>query len=420
MVVAGLVVASQAVGGAHAEETPPPVDDIGLLQSEDCRSYQPTADSAVTKAWHLDRLQLAQAWHIATGKGITVAVIDTGAAATGTPYFAGANKITTYDYLNGLSEKDHEAGGMDCDHGTKVSALIAAARPNGQPVDLRTDFSGVAPDARIISYRVLSHSGEGDERDDLTATIKAVRHATAQGVDIINLSQSAGSSDPDIPEFRQAVAEAIDAGIVVVAAAGNNDQGLSGPALPASFDGVISVGMVDNTDAPSPMSYPWRGISVGAPGAGIMTLLPSTSRDAAQYTNQAYASEQTGTSYAAPIVSGVVALMLEANPSLTPAQVKERLELTADPPPNAVPDIQIGHGVVNPLRALAGLARPVEPNAGADVTFPPDPLPEPEKPDMTAAWVGVGIGSAALLVTAMGMVVAFVVPAARRRRASTR
>lgn len=415
MVVAGVVLGGQVAGNAAAEP------ELQFLRSEDCRSYQPTADAQVPQAWHLDRLQMSQAWHIATGRGISVAVIDTGAAATGTPYFTD-DRLITYDYLGGMSEKDQEAGGMDCDHGTKVASLIAAGRPDGQPVDVRTDFSGIAPDAQVVSYRVLTTSGGdgSDERDTLDATIAALRNATERGVDVINLSQAAGGGDPLIPMYEQAVRQAIEAGIVVVASAGNADQGLSGAAFPASFDGVISVGMVDQTDAPDPMSYPGRTISVGAPGSDLMALLPSTSRETVIYTNQAYESGLVGTSFAAPIVTGVVALMLEADPSLTPAQVKERLEVTADPPPNTVPDVQIGHGIVNPLRALTGLARPQAPNPGADVSPPPVRLPEPVEPDMTAAWVGIGVGAGALVVTSMGLVVAFVVPPALKRRRATR
>lgn len=411
-VAAGVVLTTQLAGNAAAE----PV--LSSFRSEDCRSYQPTNDAQVTQAWHLERLNMPEAWEIATGKGITVAVIDTGMSAKGSP-FLDASRVQTFDYLGGMSEKDAEAGGVDCDHGTKVASLIAAGRSNGQPYDVRTNFSGIAPDAHIISYRVLSTSGGGestDEPDQLDPTIAAVRNAIEQDVDIINLSQSAGGADPLIPQYRAAVEEAIAAGIVVVAAAGNADQGISGAPFPASFEGVISVGMVGRTDAPNPMSYPWQGISVGAPGADLMALLPSVPRENAPYSNQAYESGIVGTSFAAPVVSGVVALLLEQYPDLTPAQVKQRLEVTADPPPNTIPDSQIGFGIVNPMRALTGVARPQQPNPEADATSNTQVvLPDPPKPDMVPAYIGVGVGVGALLVTGLGLVVALTVPAAVRR-----
>ncbi|GAB3813060.1 type VII secretion-associated serine protease mycosin [Tessaracoccus terricola] len=416
--MAGVVLASQLVGNAAAKP------ELSPFRSEECRSYAPTNDAQVTQAWHLERLNMTEAWEIATGKGITVAVIDTGMSPQGSPFFDGS-RVRTYDYLGGLSTKDTEAGGADCDHGTKVASLIAAGRSGGQPYDVRTDFSGVAPDASIISYRVLSTSGgessTDGENDKLDATIEAVRNAIAEDVDIINLSQAAGGADPLIPEYRAAVAEALAAGIVVVAAAGNADQGISGAPYPASFDGVISVGMVDRTDAPHPMSYPWQTVSVGAPGADLMALLPSQPRQNAPYSNQAYESGIVGTSFAAPIVSGVVALLLEAYPDLTPEQVKQRLQVTADPPPNAIPDSRIGYGIVNPMRALTGVARPQEPNPGADASTNTNvTLPDPPKPDMVPAYIGVGIGVGALLVTGLGLVVAFTVPAAVKRNRATR
>ncbi|TRY17766.1 S8 family serine peptidase [Tessaracoccus rhinocerotis] len=413
----GAVLASQLAGNAAAEP------ELSLFRAEDCRSYQPTADGQVTQAWHLERLNMPEAWQIATGKGVTVAVIDTGMSPLGTP-FLDASRVRTYDYLGGMSEKDGEAGGVDCDHGTKVASLIAAGRSGGQPYDVRTDFSGIAPDAEIISYRVLSTSGGGDsggENDTLDATIAAVRNAIEEDVDIINLSQSAGGADPLIPQYRAAVEAAIEAGIIVVAAAGNADQGISGAPYPASFDGVISVGMVDRTDAPHAMSYPWQSVSIGAPGADLMALLPSMPRQNAPYSNQAYESGILGTSFAAPIVSGVVALLLEVYPGLSPEDVKQRLQVTADPPPNTIPDSRIGYGIVNPMRALTGVARPQVPNPGSDGTTNTNvTLPDPPRPNMVPAYIGVGVGVGALLVTGLGMVVAFTVPAAVRRNRASR
>lgn len=409
-VTAGVVLSTQFAGNAAAE--------LSIFRSEDCRSYQPTADAQVTPAWHLERLNMPEAWQIATGEGITVAVIDTGMSPQGTP-FMDASRVRTLDFLGGMSAEDSEAGGVDCDHGTKVASLIAAGRSGSQPYDVRTDFSGIAPDAEIISYRVLSTSGggeSGDDTDSLQPTIDAVRNAIEEGVDVINLSQSAGGADPLIPAYREAVEDAVAAGIVVVAAAGNADQGISGAPYPASFDGVISVGMVDRTDAPHAMSYPWQSVSIGAPGADLMALLPSMPRQNAPYSNQAYESGVVGTSFAAPIVSGVVALLLETYPDLTPEQVKQRLQVTADPPPNTIPDSRIGYGIVNPMRALTGVARPQEANPGSDSsTSTSVTLPDPPQPNMVPAYIGVGVGVGALLVTGLGMVVAFTVPAAVKR-----
>lgn len=401
----------QTVGNAAADPT------LSKLGPSDCRAFEATQFGDVPAAWHIDRLQLDSAWSIATGRDVKVAVIDTGVSTAGTPYFD-ANRVVTHDLLGGWSEEDQKNGGMDCTHGTQVASLVAAGRPNGQQVDERTNFAGVAPDASIISYRVLSKSvPDGQGGDPLAPTITAVRHATSSGVDIINLSQSASPDDPLIGDFRQAVQEALAKNIVVVAAAGNIGQATS-PSMPAAFDGVIAVGGTTATDAVSESSLPGGYISVGAPGHDITALLPSKNRESAAHTNQAYQGGLDGTSFAAPIVSGVVALMLERDPTLTPQEVKDRLQATADAPPSSVPDTGMGFGIINPLRALAGSPRPTERNPGADATVPVAPLSIPEDPDMAPAMVAVSVGAGALALASVGLVAAISIPAAVRRNRS--
>ncbi len=401
---------------AHAQP------DVTQMQPRDCLDIGATPDADIPQAWHLERLNMNAAWTMATGAGVTVAVIDTGVASEGTPFFS-ADRITNYDVLSGMDRQDRERGGMDCIHGTQVAGLLAAGRAASGPVDLRTNFSGIAPEATVIAYRVLSTSNanpDDEEFDTVDATIVALRHAVGEGVDVINLSQMVSGSEPRLPELRAAVQEAIDAGVVVVAAAGNLVEGEPpGPAYPASFEGVISVGMTTRSDAASPASLPAPdgapGVAVSAPGSGIMSLNPSRPRDQAAYTNQAYAIEIEGTSFAAPIVAGVAALLLEVEPDLTPAQVKTRLIETADPPANTAPGRRDGFGIVNPVRALAGVPLPQETGEPVLEEIPAQPLPEPERRDMAPIYAGIGIGAAALFLVGMGLVISITVPAARRR-----
>ncbi len=399
----------QIVGNAAADPA------LSTLTSEKCRPFVATPSGEVVQSpWHLERLQMESVWKVATGSDITVAVIDTGVASTGTPFF-GDGRVSTLDYLDGLNDTDLEADGMDCLHGTEVASLIAAGRPDGNPVDPRSNFAGIAPDAKIVSYRVLRSSGptEDKEREPLDATIAAVEHATQSGVHVINLSQSV-YSDTRLDAYGDAIAAALKKGIVVVAAAGNNDAGV-GPSYPAAFPGVISVGISTRSDAASDLSRPGPYVTLGAPGSDLTALAPSLSRENASHINQAYAGGIDGTSFAAPIVSGVVALMLQTDPSLTPAEVKTRLEMTADPPNTAVPDSRIGYGIVNPMRAVAGVPRPATRNPDADVVLPVDPLPTPEEPDMGPAVIAVSVGIGALVLASVGLVAALAVPAATRR-----
>ena len=396
------------------------------LAPRDCHAF-PASGDEIPQAWHLDRLQMDQVWPVATGKGITVAVVDTGVAVVGSPYLP-ADRITTYDLLGGMSAKDLEQGGIDCLHGTQVVGLLAGARAGMRPLDDRTNFSGIAPDVTVVSYRALRSSVGGQERDedqqdDVVATIEAIRHATSLGVDIINLSLVVPGGDPHLPELQAAVNDALAAGIVVVAAAGNAVEGMSGPAYPASFDGVISVGMTTRSDAPAENSWPAPegapAVTIGAPGAGLMSIQPSSAIDEATAFNQAYADGIEGTSFAAPLVSGVVALMLEENPGLSPMQVRQRLIDTADPSPNTAPGRQLGFGIINPMRAIAGVELMPADEPGGIERLPAPPLPPPETRDMVPVYAAIAIGAGALVLAGLGLVLAITLPAARRRSSAT-
>jgi subtilisin family serine protease len=207
----------------------------------------------------------------------------------------------------------------------------------------------------VIVMRALKGSTDVEDQAPLAA---AINDAVAAKVSIINISQ-AGSDDTAV---RDAVATAIAHGVIVVASSGN--AGNSGPRYPAAYPGVISVGMTTTTDAPHPSSEEGVGVNVtiAAPGDAIVALLPSgpsgtTTTDSYLKTSQVWNTEP-GTSFAAPIVTGVIALMVQKakaeDVTLTPAEVMRRLELTADPPPGAVPDAQLGYGTVNPERAVFG------------------------------------------------------------------
>lgn len=414
LIVAALM-GSPLAAPAHAQP------EVTQMVPRDCLDIEATPDADIPQAWHLERLGMNSAWSMATGAGVTVAVIDTGVAAEGTPYF-GADRITTYDVLGGMTQQDRDRGGMDCVHGTQVAGLLAGGRAATGPIDLRTNFSGIAPEATIVAYRVLSTSNanpDDQEFDTVDATIVAIHHAIGEGVDVINLSQMVPGSEPKLPELRAAVQDALAAGIVVVAAAGNQVEGMQGPAYPASFEGVISVGMTTRTDAASPASLPVPDgappVAVSAPGSGIMSLNPSRPREQAAYTNQAYAIDIEGTSFAAPIVSGVAALLLEAEPHLSPAEVRQRLIETADPPANTAPGRRDGYGIVNPMRALAGVPLPHSSDGPAVGQEPAEPLPDPVHRDMVPIYAGIGIGAAAIFLVGMGVVLSITLPAARRR-----
>ena len=347
----------------------------------------PTTESGqvtgkLTDAWHISRLKPDRVWsqndvqgRPITGTGITIAVIDTAAQIGISPFLRASSTATgvkptwkLVDYVG--SDEAEIAGnvakggyGLNCVHATRVVSLI-----NAQALDQDdSNFSGMAPGSSVIVMRALKGSTDVEDQAPLAA---AINDAVATGVDIINISQ-AGSDDTAV---RDAVANAIAHGIVVVASSGN--AGDNGPRYPASYPGVISVGMTTTSDAPHPSSEEGVGVNVtvAAPGDAIVALLPS-SPEGTTMTTDAYlkASQvwntEPGTSFAAPIVTGVVALMLQKakaeGVSLTPAEVMRRLELTADSPPGAVPDAQLGYGTVDPARAVFG---PFPQSASASAT----------------------------------------------------
>lgn len=376
------------------------------------------------ESWHLKRLQMDRVWHLATGRGVTVAVIDTGTATSGSMYLqeAADKRFTAYDLLDGVTSTSGQETEFDCLHGTRVTALLAAGRgPDGRPVDARVEFSGIAPDARVLTYRTLmeSESDGDDEPQPLYPTTEAVIDAVQRGAQVINLSQVVPGNVDGIEDFQAAIAYAINEGVVVVAAAGNTGQLGGSRAYPASFDGVISVGASNRHDAGAEVSQFGAKVDLGAPGQDLISLDPSRYDTVRAMESQVYSPPISGTSFAAPIVSGVVALMIEHQqrqglPPLTPFEVKQRLVETVDPPAAATPDPRLGAGIVNPLRALSGDAPQLAPNEEADNRIPPNSYPPPTQIDQTPAAVGLVMGVGAILLTLLGLVAAIVIPAARR------
>ena len=421
-----MCLSTQAVAGAFADTS------LRTLDPKDCLDRPVVSESQIGNAWHLDRLRMPEVWRIATGKGIKVAVIDTGVSTGGSVYLE-PTRVRSYDLM---PPSEDETSGFDCDHGTQVTAILGASLgERGEPHHQATNFAGIAPDAEIYAYRTLGQSLGADENKGapLAPAIAAINQAIAEKVDVINFSQVVEAGTIGFPEFKRAIEDALAAGIVVVAAAGNTVQraeGFTGAAFPAGFPDVIAVGSSNEFDAGDQSTMTNRKIDLGAPGVGIVSLNPSPARAQASVANQAFATNLVGTSFATPIVSGVVALMLQSDRDMarlepgysdanykkpSPQEIRARLMVTADPPPSTLPDRFIGAGIVNPMRALRGTFRdPVNPSARASV--PETPFPEPVKPDQTPVQVGLGMAVGATVVVLFGLGAAIAIPAATRRR----
>lgn len=381
---------------AYAEGTGEPFD------ASTCTDFQ---RNDPIPSWATQRLQLDRVHALATGKGVTVAIIDTGIDTHRNPALSKDGRPVTTELYNyaGSDRGRGSDGRADCAHGTRVASLIAGRAETGTG----TEFVGVAPDARIIGLRALqttSTQGQTNQPEPLEPTIRAIQRAIELRADVINISQQGSDS----PEYRAAIKQAIDAGIVVVAAAGN--RGGTGPLpYPAAYPGVIAVGMSDINDLPHEQSQYAQGldITVAAPGVEVLMANPSGTNGQSWQTD-------TGTSFAAPMVTGTVALMLQREPDLTPADVKQRLELSSDLPPAAAPDRQLGYGVVNPYRALTDVP-------GRRSTATPTPLPgrapDPTRPGATtpAGAVAVGLGVTGLAGLGLATALYAAYPSGRRR-----
>jgi subtilisin family serine protease len=312
------------------------------------------SDRAFAAQWQLTTdaaMGARSGWNVATAGNVVVAVIDTGAQLdhpdlaanlwTNTGEIAG-NGID--DDANGFVDDVHgyDFAGKDADpsdengHGTNVAGIIGARGNNG------TGVTGVAWRARLMIVRVLDASGSGSVYD----VARGIRYAVANGARIVNLSMAGPDDDPSL---EGAIAEAQAAGVLIVAAAGNNGADLdTRAAFPASSPAanVIAVASTDEDGKLAPGSaFGARTVDVTAPGENIDSTEPHGGYGV-----------RSGTSQAAAHVSGVLALMAAAQPAATADQL--RTQLLASTRANGLPVAAGGLDAGAALRGLLGIAAP--------------------------------------------------------------
>ena len=265
------------------------------------------------------KLHLGEAHHFATGEKVLVAVIDS-AIDTSHPEIIDA-VADRFDAIVPM--------GAANPHGTGMAGAIVA----------RAKLMGAAPNVRLLAIRAFN--GEGDKSEATTLSLlTGIDWAVAHGARVINMS-FAGPYDPDI---ARGVAAARQKGVVLVAAAGNAGP-KSPPLYPAADKNVIAVTAIDADDRLLSAANRGKHIAVAAPGVDV--LVPAPDR-AYQLT--------TGTSVAAAEVSGIVALLVELKPSITPDEVRKVLQSTAFDLGPKGPDDQFGAGRADAERAVMALA----------------------------------------------------------------
>jgi len=288
--------------------------------------------------WGLKAIHAPDAWKTTKGKGVTVAVLDTGVDAEH-PDLA-HSVLGGRDFVGMGARRGDRAWAR---HGTAMAGIIAG---HGHGRGGRLGVMGVAPEARILPVRVLLEDSDSQRKKARDARGGAladgIRWAADKGADVINLSLG-DDSDSAHPEAREdaAVRYALRKGSVVVASAGNGGEEGDHISYPAAYPGVIAVAAVDRYGARAAFSTRRWYASVAAPGKDVLIADP----DERYY-------EGWGTSAASAFVSGAVALVRAAHPDLSPAQVKELVSDTARNTPEGGRSDALGTGVVDPSAAI--------------------------------------------------------------------
>lgn len=379
-VVAGLAAAG-SMTAAEPEPEPgfpqPPLPDMrrlptggrpvalaGLRQTRRC-AEPPVArpDALPGLLWGQRSMRLPELWQLNRGADVPIAVIDTGVARH--PLLA--------DRL--IPGGDYVAGGdglSDCEgHGTAVAGIAAAA------ADPRTGFTGVAPRATVIAIRQSSATfvttgadGTDVAAGDTDTLAKAIVRAVELGARVINISEvacvSAQRAASTGATLQAAVHHAVQRDVVVVVAAGNRgsggaaggsecpvDSGTRTLVLPAWYDDdVLAVASVapDGTTSQFGIRAPW--VDVAAPGEQVVSLGPVGATLTDRVSTPTQLVSMQGTSFAAPAVAGLAALIRARFPELTAHQVMDRVTATAD---RREPgrSLATGWGVINAREALS-------------------------------------------------------------------
>lgn len=330
------------------------------------------AGSTREQQWFLDAMKAQEMWRTSTGKGVTVAVIDTGVDATN-PDLAG-QVLQGKDFTQGEPGEDH-TDGHGHGHGTGMAGLIAGTGAYGGG----SGAFGLAPGAKILPVRMsgeVNSGAEGTKRFNAVAP-EAIRYAVDAGARVINISMGVQEGSP---QLTAAVKYALDKGSLVFAAVGNSGDGGNEVEYPAATPGVVGVGAVGKNLRRTAWSEYGAQVDMAAPGEEMVH--PCGGKTGVCKTD--------GTSDATALASASAALIWSKHPSWTNNQVlRVMLNTIGGPTDGSKRNDSIGYGIVRPRVALENPGDP----GPADVY----PLPDltasaaPPAPDSS----GKGAGHAA-------------------------
>ncbi len=317
--------------------------------------------------WNLKQINMEKAWELSRGKGVVVAVLDTGIAWENHDDFVQVPDLGKQRFKHGWDFVNDDAhANDDHGHGTHVAGTIAQATDNGEGV------AGVAFEATLMPVKVLDHFGSGNTAD----IADAIRWAADNGAQVINMSLGGGGRS-DVME--NAVMYARNKGVVVVCAAGNGGRGVV--EYPAAYPGSFAVAAVGPSGTKAPYSSWGKELDIAAPGGdksqGEAAGIVQNTIDPQDVSQAVYASYQ-GTSMATPHVAGLAALLYAAG-AKNPDQVEKAIIMSARPAAGMTGwSDQYGHGLIDAEAALKALKK----LRAADVSelLPPEAQLAQERP----------------------------------------
>jgi serine protease len=271
-------------------------------------------DPKYSEQWHMKQVGAEAAWEYSCGRGVTVAVIDTGVACFDANGFSKGTDLNETRCVAGYNfVSDNKNAGDDHGHGTHVAGTIAQSTNNGVGV------AGLAHCAKLMPVKVLSGTGSGSS----VGVAEGIRFAADHGAQIMNLSL--GSSSPS-KVIEDAVVYAQKKGVLIVAAAGNSGRSVG---YPAAYPGVVAVSATDRNDGLAWFSSRGPQVSIGAPGVAVVQ---QTVCNGGKNKCEVFGSFN-GTSMASPHVAGAAAMLMGMGVS-EPNAVKQALFRAAAPKEN--------------------------------------------------------------------------------------